>query len=270
MTFTSHTIQANDITQHYYRSGGDKPALVLLHGFTDDGSCWLPVAEVLAQDYDVIMPDARGHGGSARIGDNGFSNESLAEDAAALIEALNLKQPAVMGHSMGGFTALILTATHPDLVRCLLLEDPPITPPPTPEMEAARPDGMRQWANNVRQMQTQSIPELMAEEQRRSPRWSEAELLPWAESKHRLDLSVFEARNPRPQWEALFKQVTCPVLLLYGETGSIVNEAIAQQAAGLWQTGQAVQIKQAGHCIHRDNFTDSMTVIQAFLRQNHA
>jgi hypothetical protein len=48
-----------------------------------------------------------------------------------------------------------------------------------------------------------------------------------------------------------------------------VNEAVAQQAASLWKTGQAVQIAQAGHCIHRDNFADSMKAIQAFLRQYH-
>ncbi|MBK9748637.1 MAG: alpha/beta hydrolase [Chloroflexi bacterium] len=40
--FASNTIQANGLTQHYYRSGGDQLPLVLLHGFTDDGSCWSP------------------------------------------------------------------------------------------------------------------------------------------------------------------------------------------------------------------------------------
>jgi N-formylmaleamate deformylase len=267
MTFTTHTIQANGITQHYYRSGGDKPALVLLHGFTDDGSCWLPVAEILAQDYDVIMPDARGHGKSARIAGIGFDNESLAEDAAAFIQVMNLSQPAVMGHSMGGFTALILAARHPDLVGCLLLEDPALTPPPTPEQEAARPDGMRQWMNGVRRMQTLSIPELMAEEQARQPRWSEAELRPWAESKLLVDLEVFENRKPRPLWQGLLQQVNCPVLLLYGDNGTMVNDTIAQEAASLWKSGQAVQITGAGHCIHRDNFNDSMQAIQVFLRQ---
>ena len=93
MTFTSNTIQANGITQHYYRSGGDKPPLVLMHGFTDDGACWFPFAEGLIQDYDVIMPDARAHGKSSRVAGIGFSNEALADDAAAFIQALALDRP---------------------------------------------------------------------------------------------------------------------------------------------------------------------------------
>lgn len=271
MTFISNTIQANGITQHYYRSGGEKPPLVMLHGFTDDGACWLPVTEPLVQEYDVILPDARGHGKSARIDGIGFSKESLVEDAAALIQALGLNRPAVLGHSMGGFTALMLAATHPDLVGCLLLEDATLFPPPTPEMQAASAIHMRNWANGVRQMQTRSLAALKAEEQSRSPHWSEAELQTWAESKHQLDISTFDALPPTPVWQPLMKQVQCPVLLIYGgSSGSIVNEGTAQEAATLWKSGQAVQIADAGHCIRRDNPADFLQVVSDFLHRYYA
>lgn len=268
MTFTSNTIQANGITQHYYRSGGDKPPLVLMHGFTDDGACWFPFAEPLSQDYDVIMPDARGHGRSARIAGIGFSNEALAEDAAAFIQALDLNRPAVMGHSMGAFNAMITAARHPDLIRCLLLEDPPLLPPPGSGGAAARRPDLREWGNNLRRMQETPLEDLIAEEHQRSPRWSMAELKAGADSKYRVDANVFEAHAPMPAWESFMQRVECPVLLLYGET-SFIDHAIAQEAASLWKTGQAVQISQAGHCIHRDNFADSLQAVQTFLRENY-
>ncbi|MBK8029753.1 MAG: alpha/beta hydrolase [Chloroflexi bacterium] len=268
--FTSNTLQANGLTQHYYRSGGAKLPLVLLHGFTDDGSCWFPVAEVLAQDYDVILPDARGHGQSSRIADIGFDNEALAEDVAALISALKLNRPAVLGHSMGSFTALILAAKHPELVGCLLLEDPPLAPPPTPEMEAARGTGMQQWADNLRRMQGQSLEELAAGEGQRSPRWSAAELQYWAAALQRVDLDVFAARSPRPVWQALMQQVACPVLLLYGDNHTLVDDSIAQEAAALWKDGQAVQIADAGHSIRRDNAPDYLEAVSAFLSEHYA
>ncbi len=266
--FVSNTIRANGLTQHYYRSGGAKLPLVLLHGFTDDASCWFPVAETLAEDYDVILPDARGHGRSSRIAGLGLDNEALADDVAALISGLALNRPAVLGHSMGAFTALILAARHPDLVGCLLLEDPPLAPPPTPEMEAARGAGMQQWADNVRRMQEQSLEELMAAEHQRSPRWSTAELQPWAESKHRLDLDVFAARSPRPVWQALMQKVACPVLLLYGDNHTLVDEAIAEEAAALWKQGEAVQIAHAGHSVRRDNAADYLEAVSAFLKED--
>jgi N-formylmaleamate deformylase len=269
MSFPSHTIQANGINLHYYRSGGDKPPLVLLHGFTDDGACWFPVTDSLAQDYDLIVPDVRGHGKSARIAGIGFSNEALMEDAAALIQALGLNRPAVLGHSLGAFTGLMLAATHPERVGCLLLEDPPLSLPPSPEQAAARGNGMRDWADNMRRMQTQSLEELAAAEHLRSPRWSDAELKVWAESKHQVDLDVFGERLPRAEWQPLMQQVQCPLLLLYGDT-SIVNESIAQEASGLWQNGQAVQIMDAGHCIRRDQPAEFLTAVRAFLREHYA
>jgi N-formylmaleamate deformylase len=269
MTFTSNTIQANGIAQHYHRSGGDKPPLVLLHGFTDNGACWFPVTDSLAQDYDLIMPDVRGHGKSARIAGIGFSNEALAEDAAALIQALGLDRPAVLGHSLGGYTGLILAAAHPELVGCLLLEDPPLSPPPPPEQAAQRGDGMRDWADNMRRMQGQSLEELAAGEHVRSPRWSDAELEVWAQSKHQVDLDVFALRLPRQQWQPLMQQVECPVLLIYGDTRTLVDDTIAQEAAALWKNGQAVQISHAGHCIRRDNPVDYLEAVHEFLRQHY-
>ena len=52
-------IFANGIRHHYYRSGGEKPALLLLHGFNEYGLTWLRVAKELEQDYDVIISDVR-------------------------------------------------------------------------------------------------------------------------------------------------------------------------------------------------------------------
>ena len=268
MNYTSHTIQANGIAQHYHRSGGDKPPLVLLHGFTDNGACWLPVADALAQDYDLIMPDVRGHGKSGRIGTSGFYSEALTEDVAALIQSLGLNRPAVLGHSLGAFTGLFLAATRPELVGCLLLEDPPLMVAPASEAEAQHQTRMRDWGNNMRKMQQQSLEELVASGHEQSPLWSAAELEIWAQSKHQVDLDVFVWRSAFAAWQPLMQQVQCPLLLIYGET-TIVNETIAQEAAALWQHGQAVQIAHAGHCIRRDNPADFLAAVQAFLRQHY-
>lgn len=270
MVFTSHMIHANGVEQHYYRSGGDKRPLVMLHGFTDDAACWFPFASHFTDDYDVILPDARGHGRSQRIAEIGFANEALAEDAAALIRGLNLQRPAVMGHSMGGFTALIMAAISPDLLDCLLLEDPPLAPPPPPDWDAASDPGMRQWADNLRRMQGQPREELIADEQARNPRWSLVELQPWADSKYTVDLAMFEARALRPLWQPLVQAVQCPVLLLYGDTRTIVDDAIAQEAASLWKKGQAVKIAHAGHCIRRDNPEETLRAVQDFLAAHFA
>jgi hypothetical protein len=52
----SGDVDANGVRIHYYRTGGEKPPLVLSHGATDSGRCWTRVARDLESDYDVIMP----------------------------------------------------------------------------------------------------------------------------------------------------------------------------------------------------------------------
>lgn len=51
---------ANGINIHYLRTGGHKPPLIPLHGLTGSGACWIPLARALEDDFDVVMPDARG------------------------------------------------------------------------------------------------------------------------------------------------------------------------------------------------------------------
>src|SRR5512135_1303492 len=89
---------------HYYRTGdGSQPALVLAHGFSDNGMCWLPVARDLEAEYDVILPDARGHGKSQRVHPGEWVDH--AADLAGIIQAMGLDRPIIGGHSMGASTA---------------------------------------------------------------------------------------------------------------------------------------------------------------------
>ena len=63
----SSNLEANGWRLHYTRTGGDKPPVVLAHGFSDDGLCWTPVAEALASEYDLIMVDSSDPIGPAEV-----------------------------------------------------------------------------------------------------------------------------------------------------------------------------------------------------------
>jgi len=119
-------VLTNGIRMHYYRTGGDKPPLVLAHGFSDNGLCWSPVARVLQADYDVIMIDARNHGKSEAPATAGGSR-AQGDDLAGLIRALKLEEPAVMGHSMGGGATL-----QAGQVLVIPGGEKPYVPKPTP------------------------------------------------------------------------------------------------------------------------------------------
>src|SRR5262249_52237963 len=157
----------------------------LAHGFSDDGPCWTPVAEVLASDYDVIMTDARGHGKSDAP-EQGYGQDDMANDLRNVIVGLGLHRPAILGHSMGGATTFVLAGTYPDLPGAILIEDAGAfnmgTATPTPEQEQ-RWARMRTWVMGLKRKTKE---ELLTEQHASTPHWSEAELLPWADSKLRL------------------------------------------------------------------------------------
>jgi N-formylmaleamate deformylase len=103
----SNVIAIHGRRLHYTRTGGDKPPVVLAHGFSEDGLVWTALAEVPEVTYDVITPDARGHGQSDPA-ETGLGTVELASDLRGIISALGLTRPAVLGHSMGGMTRLAL------------------------------------------------------------------------------------------------------------------------------------------------------------------
>src|SRR5215207_8620868 len=195
----SGEVAANGLRLHYTRTGGDKPPLVLAHGFSDDGLCWTPVARALEGDYDVIMVDARGHGQS-QAAEQDYSDLDLGHDLAGVITALGLRRPAVLGHSMGAATALAMAGAHPDVPGVILLEDPParwVTPPAGAPLDQAWRARMHE---RITGLKTKTREELIATQHAETPGWSEAELGPWADAKLRLSLSVLQ-RNGAPMSE---------------------------------------------------------------------
>jgi N-formylmaleamate deformylase len=123
LEYTKGYVRVNGVNIHYYRAGGSKPPFVLLHGAADNGLCWTPVAELLAERYDVIMIDALGHGFSDRLGPD-FTLSDHAAQVVALVRGLEITAPVIMGHSMGAGTAVNIAVEYPNLPRAIILEDP--------------------------------------------------------------------------------------------------------------------------------------------------
>jgi len=266
-TWQSGDITVNGLRLHYTRTGGDKPPVVLAHGFSDDGLCWTPVAELLAAKYDVVMVDARGHGKSD-LPKRGAGRGGLGGDLAGVITGLGLKRPAILGHSMGAATALGLAGTHTELARAILLEDPPpwwVASPPARHLARSN-----DWIIDLKR-KTQE--ELIAHAHTQSPTWSEVELGPWADSKLRFSIYFLSRGLGKPvDWPATVQRVTCPTLLITADPekgGLVTPEAAAALQALLPQT-RVAHIAGAGHSIRREQFTRYMEVVESFLAKTEA
>ncbi len=266
-------VEVNGVRIAYTRTGGAKPPLVLAHGVTDSGLCWSPVAQELASEYDVIMVDARGHGKSDAP-ENGYGPAEQAGDLAGLIQGLGLQHPAILGHSMGAATTLVLAGTYPELPGAILLEDPPGWWMPARQGDTSDQDrrsGMRDWMLGLKRKTRE---ELIAEQRTQTPGWSEAELGPWADAKLQLNpnvASVFDSGGPAAvDWETVMRRIACPALLITAdpEQGAIVTEEAADALRALIPQLQVAHIPGAGHNIRRDQPDRFLEVVRGFLTEH--
>ncbi len=120
-------VDGGDLTVGVWGHGA--PVALAVHGITSSHLAWAVVADRLGGTLAAV--DLRGRGGSAELpGPYGMARH--AADCVAVLDALNVASTVVVGHSMGGFVALVLADRHPDRVTRLVLVDggPPLPPPP--------------------------------------------------------------------------------------------------------------------------------------------
>lgn len=107
----------------YYREAGSGPLAVFIHGYPLDHRVWLDQITELAAMRRCVAPDLRGHGRSDPVTMEALTMELLAAEVAGLVAALGEDRADVVGLSMGGYVALALWESRPEVVRTLTLVD---------------------------------------------------------------------------------------------------------------------------------------------------
>lgn len=104
-----------------HKSFGQGDAIIILHGLFGTLDNWQTLAKKLAEDYFVFLVDQRNHGRSPHV--EGMSYPLMAEDLKAFLEQNWIHQAHIIGHSMGGKTAMQFALDYPDVVDKLVVVD---------------------------------------------------------------------------------------------------------------------------------------------------
>ena len=272
-------VNVNGMQIHYYRTGGEKPPVVINHGAGDDGLCWTRVALELEKDYDLILPDARGHGKSAS-GRGDYSSRARVADLVGLIQALKLERPVVGGHSMGADTSLHLAAERPDLVRGIFLEDPPIILPGETFNTGGKTFKMEDLGKMMARFMRlfKWMPRFIAVRlaRKNSPTYPETEIQPWVDSKRRVSSDFLDSLGSLDMLVAdpiaIFKAISLPILLFTGdkEKMSIVSQETARQIVTANPRVQLIHLDGASHDIRRTRFDGYLPALQKFLAETYS
>jgi pimeloyl-ACP methyl ester carboxylesterase len=122
--FRTQMIATNG-THLYVRSGGQGPAVLLLHGFGDTGDMWAPLAARLVKDHTVIVPDLRGMGLSDHP-DTGYTKKNEAQDIAGVLNALKIQKADLVTHDIGNMVGYALVAQYPARITKWAVIDAPL------------------------------------------------------------------------------------------------------------------------------------------------
>jgi len=212
-----------------YRAWGSptSPPVVLLHGITESGAAWEPVARLLAPERYVLAIDARGHGGSAWSPAEEYSPDAHFADLVTALEELNVRDCVLVGFSMGGAIAIMTAAARPDLARALVVVDAY----PAPELSPG----------------SRRIAELLAA-------WYEDGMTlfpggcdPAIARRLRDDLLAGDARRLDlwPLWEAL----TVPALIVRGECSDVLTAEMAREMLARQPRARLATLPGVGHQI---------------------
>jgi pimeloyl-ACP methyl ester carboxylesterase len=259
-------VEVNSLRLHFIRTGhGDNPALLLLHGLTDHGRYWARTAAALANLYDVVMLDQRGHGLSNQP-TSGYSDEEMAADAAGVIEALALAPAAVLGHSMGGAVTTVLAGARPDLVSRAVLLDPVLNQ--TGKTHDGPPrDRRSDWYQRNLADKQLTAAELAQRCLDQHPRWDAEDCRYWAESNLQVYPEAIRQFYVRRPWQETLPLIQCPTLLIHGDKalGSIVGAELAAEIMHAAPYVKAARIAHAGHSAQRTQFPAYIAAVRNFL-----
>ena len=257
----SGVCETNGVDIHYLRTGGAKPSVVLLHGLMGSGACWTHLAHALESEFDVVMPDARGHGDSSAP-NHGYRYDDLASDGVGLIRSLGLSRPVLLGHSMGGMTAAVVASRGQGIIRGLVLVDPTFLSP-----ERQRDVHESDVAEQHRRMLGLSKPELVAKARARHPRRSPEIVEIQAEARLKTSMAAFDVlRPPNPDYRDLVRAIDVPTLLVIGDE-PVVTFEMATDLRSMNPRVRVEQIEDAGHGLPFEQPERLAEVVVRFLRE---
>ncbi|MDR3529761.1 MAG: alpha/beta fold hydrolase [Rhodopila sp.] len=243
---------------------GEGPAVVLLHGLFGAARNFGAVQRALAPRFRVIALDMRNHGDSPHAPDMRYPTQ--AADVWETLQSLGIEKAAVVGHSMGGKTAMALALRWPGLVGRLLVSD--IAPVNYQHGNTSIAKAMAAITLTPSLTRHQADAALAEAVPRADIRAFLLQNLRFGASPHwRIGLEEIAAAIPDLEaWIELPGTYQGPSLFVTGANSDYVLPEHRPIIRAQFPAARFVAVKNAGHWVHADNPAGFLSVLEAFLR----
>jgi len=265
----SHFLLANGIWQHVFEYGDADAALdvVLIPGMTAPAGTWDFVARALPRTMRAFAVDVRGRGLSDHP-ESGFSLDDYAADLVGVVQRLRLREPILVGHSLGARIAAAFDLAAPGVAGGLMLVDPPLSGPGRPPYP--NPLAMYEEFLDIARAPEPSIqhfrelePNLVSDE-------AVVDRIRWLRSCDPRAIAETHRGFHDEDFHALYARITAPAVLVRGAESDVVTDKGAQELSELRPDIPVVAIEDAAHLVPHANLEGFLEAVRQFTSQTAA
>lgn len=245
---------------------GEGKPFIILHGFLGMGDNWKTLARQFSEsNFEVHLVDQRNHGRSFHSEE--FNYDVMADDVKQYCEDHNLNDIVLLGHSMGGKTAMLLASKYPDLVKKLIVAD--ISPRYYPVHHDAILEGLSSLDFSQIESRTEADEALSKYVSEAGVRMFLLKNLYWVEKGQlglRMNLEVLK-NNVSEVGEALPTHATFnkDTLFLRGDRSEYIGESDEAIINRHFPNSKIITISKAGHWLHAENPKDFYDAVVNFV-----
>jgi len=244
---------------------GSGEPLFIIHGLLGIGDNWKTLAVKFSDKYEVHLIDQRNHGRSFHTDE--FSYELLVDDLLQYINHYQLDKVNLLGHSMGGKTAMLFAVTYPEKVNKLAVAD--ISPKFYPRHHDHIFEGLtavdftkHQSRKEIEEVLENYIPEINIRQfLLKNVYWKTKEQLTFRFNLFSILENIDEVGVALPSF-AVFNG---EVLFLKGENSGYINNDDKELIEAHFPNSEIVTVKNAGHWLHAENPIDFYNYVVSFL-----
>lgn len=247
----------------HYREMGEGQPLMILHGLFGFSDNWQTHAKKLAEYFRVILVDLRNHGHSDWSDD--FSYDLMAEDVNELVDDLNLEDLILVGHSMGGKTAMRFAQLHEEKLEKLVIVDMGIKGYPMHHQHILAGIHSVDLENNKTRRQAQEQMSAHIESEGvmqfllKNLFWKEKGKLAW-----RMNVNVLEREMPVILGPLSEGEVMTSTLFIRGELSNYVLDEDIDSIEEQFPDSDLVTIANSGHWVHAEAPAEFLDALLSF------
>ncbi len=248
----------------HYRILGSGQPLIILHGLFGSADNWQTLAKGFAEKFKVVLVDLRNHGHSPHSDEMNY--DVMAEDVFELIQKENLQNSILMGHSMGGKTAMFFAQMHEELLDKLIVVDMGLkkySPHHQEIFDAVRgldTDKIKSRKEAEEHLRKTITDQGVLQFLLKNLFWSDKEKLDWRFNLHVLYREIENILEAVPN-----QRVDVKTLFIRGEKSNYILDEDFEDIKKRFPNSEIKTVMGAGHWVHAEKPREFYEVVSGFI-----